>query len=623
MEEQILLCTLLPFRPIELLDYGPYIESPNPIQIIWRTNELRFVDIESRSLVLGMQDFADTSWTHLLGLPYCKLNVIYNVLRKPVGIRLYLLKEIILDCYRENAMCGTNFMAFEFSLAECLKNGFYTIEPKQTSKKKVIHDWLVKPIDLTLVAIVDTLHWCFVDLCFKTSEPRPPKTFYMKPTVLVSTMTNHWREILLDQLSKYNSNMLIITRSPELWPSYCKMIQANGLEFSQNENIRSIEEKNIYMASPALLNRNFEKRLELLDLVSSLSTNIYVNRKPHQIHRLLVDNLAKKFPSFKMPVDFHTFSAVLLDDFNTLDIIDILPQSMTKRWINIAYDKTHTKPRQLSYKQLKYSIRLETPLHLSAVYLPLLYGRTDSFLSTIEVPKNILRRYRIFGHLVRNAPIEDRIKKLFPNGCPLNMEDSIQRFSAKPMPKKIAADLITRHFQTLGSSLGEYSLPLGAPITPISADYVNKAMKTTPRECAICFEALTDSFRFSICGHVYCKDCTSVYFKPEWSLGKTKECCMCRLNLLTADVFSIEAISDDEYSSVLGSKAQSIQNFLGSTKGRCSYWPNINDSKTIIVDSVKTCFPELIVKHPGPLNLHVFYLSEESDVFLNLQSNFN
>jgi hypothetical protein len=97
---------------------------------------------------------------------------------------------------------------------------------------------------------------------------------------------------------------------------------------------------------------------------------------------------------------------------------------------------------------------------------------------------------------------------------------------------------------------------------------------------------------------------------------------MCRLHLLTADIFATEDISD--YACVLGSKKQSIQNFLGSTKGRCSTWPNVSAGcKTIIVDSVKTFFPELIVKHEGPLNFHVFYLAEEAEEFKTLQSNFN
>lgn len=611
MEEQILLCTLLPFRGYDTLACGPFVESQHQIQVVWRTNEIRFTDTESRSITISIEDFAEKTWINLLGIHYCKLSPIYNSLKFLVGIRLYLIKELIMEAHDRSSLCNANFLAFEYSLSECLRHNLYTIELK--SQKKKSPDLLPKVIDLDTCLTLNKeagLHWCFLDLTFKTGAHRT-KQVTLRPTFLVSTMTNHWRESLLDQLSKVD-NMLIITRKPELWPKECVPISSNGMTFEQTS------QKKIFIITPMLVNRNLEKRLELLDLVSSTSSaasNVFVSRSSQQTRRLLID-LSKKFPSFKMPLDFHTFGAVVLDNFNTLDAIDMLPSSLTNRWINVAHTSKHAKPTQLSYRQLQHCARGE-----SAGLLPLLFARSESFLTIIPVPKQVLRRYRIFGHLVRNAPVEDRILKLFPNGCPISPDDAIQRFSGKPMPTRIASEYIARHFSTLGSSLGEYSLPLGSPITQISVHFVVESMKQLPRECAICFEKLTDSFRFTICGHIYCKDCTSVFFKPEWSQGKTKECAMCRLHLLTADVFAIESF-DDDFVMQLGSKAQCIQNFLGSTKSRCSFWPEVTESKNIIVRFLGSCFADEIVKHSGPLNIHVFYTSEETKEFLELQNNF-
>lgn len=611
MEEQILLCTLLPFSGYDVLGLGPFTESQHQIQVVWRTNEIRFTDLESRAITIPIENFAESTWINLLGIQYCKLCPLYNSLKVLVAIRLYLVKDTIIECLESSNLCSANFLSFEYSLSECLKHNLYTIEIKSSKKKS--YDLLPKVIDLDTYVEVNKegLHWCFIDLNFKISAPKT-KQVSIRPTFLVSTITNHWRENLLDQLSKINT-ILIVTRKPELWPKECIQFNSSGMTLEQTR------QKNIFLITPQLVNRNLERKFELLDVISSTSasaSNVFVTRLSHQSQRLLL-NLSKKFPSFRLPLDFHTFGAIVLDNYNALDAISFLPNHMTARWINVAHNNKHSKPVQLTKHQLKHCAIHEPPS-----MLPLLYARTDSFLTIIPVPKSVLRKYRIFGHLVRNAPVEDRILKLFPNGCPLSSDDAIQRFSGKPMPTRIASEFITRHFQHLGSSLGEYSLPLGSPITQISISYVVESMKKLPRECAICFEKLDFSFRFTICGHIYCKDCTNVYFKPEWSQGKTKECAMCRLNLLTADVFAIEAF-DDDFVMQLGSKAQSIQNFLGSTKSRCSFWPEITDSKNVIVKEISTCFADEIVKHSGPLNIHVFYTSEETTDFLELQNNFN
>ena len=643
-QEQTLLCTLLPFAKYtdSICSHDVALTESTAIQIVWRTNEVR-VTSPDKTYIYSMDQFEETSWMHLVGTQFCKLNVIYRG-EEAIGIRVYLLNSAIEACYKETELCSTQFMAFEFSLTACLRQGYYFVENSRSffaSKKKSSGpDFSPKLLHVnTLFTITDNVQWCFNEFCFKSGAKGnlDSRSWPMDPIILAANSTNHWRQALLDQTKHLaaENNMLIISNDVSKWPS--NFIQVS--EFGHPQ-----EAKGIFIANSDTVFKNFQLQMDLLDMVKIISQNIFISRSESQTRRILVSNLAKKLPLFNLPVHFHTYSAVILDNFTDLSHIDLLPASMTNRWIKVVHENENTKPAQLTFAQLKRCLTLD-----SKILLPLLWAQTSLHLIAYKVPKQILRRYRLIGHPIRDGLVEERIARIFPNGCPLQIDDAIQRFSGAPVPGKLAAEFLTRHFQRLASSVGEYSLPMtNAGISTVNKEFVNMSLNCAEKECCICNESLTDDFHFTVCGHIYCSECSKTYFQGDWSQNKTKECAICRANLVVADVFKIKVFTKDSpFVSVLGSKAQSIQAFTKCMRNKnVIKWSELlvpqplapsgammplNEepivdptpiTKNIIVDNVHTCTVSSILRKTGPLNIHVFYTKDESLAFFNLQKNF-
>ena len=622
-QEQMLLCTLLPFvKYCDTLGSDVFTES-TAIQIVWRTNEVRVSGPESKSFIYAMSEFIDTSWMHLVGSQFCKLNVLFSG-EEAIGIRLYLLGPQIDACFKESELCSTQFMAFEFSLSDCLKRAYFYLESATNKKKSfLLHhtDFSPKTLSVSsLISITDEVQWCFKDFTFKMGptedvEKNHITTLNFDSIVLAANATNHWRCTLLEQTKQYavgENKLLIITDDPTKWP--CNIVQVS-------ENGHTLNANGIFIASSETILSNFRKQIELLDMVKVISANIFISRSESQIRRILVTNLAKKLPLFNLPLHFHKYSAIILDNFSDLQHVDLLPRNLTNRWIKVIHENDCTRPTHLSHDQLKLALNIE-----SKVLLPLVWAPTSSTLISIKIPKQILRRFRIIGHPIRDGIVEERIARAFPNGCPLKNEDAIQRFSGTSMPGTLAAEYLTRHFQRLGSSVGEYSLPMtNAGVSVINKEFVNKSLNSEKKECCICYESLADEFNFTVCGHLYCGECSKTYFQSEFAQNKTKECAICRVNLMIADVFRIKSFSSEApFVSVLGSKAHSIQTFTKCMRNKnVAYWSQEGDSaKNIIVDNVYSCTVNSILKKNGPLNLHIFYTKDEYAAYQLLQKNF-
>ena len=558
---------------------------------------------------------------HLLGLQFCKLNFVFKG-EEAVAIRLYLLNSNIETCFKESELCSTQFMSFEFNLSACLLGTLFYIEQQKTnffSKKKLYSNDFFNQKLLsanTLVSITDNVQWCFQNNCFKINEESAVLHCRMDPIVLAANATNHWREALLEQLD-CRENLLIITNDVTLWPSSFTQITEFG---------HPLESKGTFIANSQNILKNFQKQMELLDAIKLISLNIYVARSDEQVRRFLVTNLAKKLPLFNLPVHFHKYGAVILDNFLSIDHIDLLPKSMTSRWIKVIHDNDNTRPTHLNFSQLKKCIDMN-----SKVLLSMLWAQTSAQITTFKVPKQVLRRFRITGHPIRDGIAEERIARIFPHGCPLKTEDAIQRFSGFAMPGALAAEFLTRHFQRLGSSIGEYSLPMtNSGVTLINKDFVNNSLNDLKKECSICYDPLNAEFNFTVCGHVFCGECSKTYFQAEFSQNKTKECAICRTNLILADIFKIKTFSSEApFVSVLGSKAQSIQAFVKCMRNKnLASWAEVVQSneemvpKNIIVENVRDCTISLILQKKGPLNIHVFYSKEETAEFNSFQKNF-
>jgi hypothetical protein len=254
------------------------------------------------------------------------------------------------------------------------------------------------------------------------------------------------------------------------------------------------------------------------------------------------------------------------------------------------------------------------------------------------VPEQILRKFRIFGHHIKHSPVEKMIYKMFPFGCPLPLGQAVQRFSGDSMPSSVAQELLMHHFSRLGSTLGEYSLPMTSEISQVKFSFVDGSLRDVNKECSICLDTITKKYSFAICGHVYCSDCAIKFFRDEFAQQKHKECAMCRTTLLTADVFNID--EEKAFKPSLSSKDQAVQNFIKASKtGNVKNWRDfsfggryvhdaeqIKDSKTIIVEKPFECSAknilEIFADSIVPISFNVFYTTQEKKYFLNLQASF-
>ena len=597
MDEQMLLCTLLPFKNFEYLpDEATFLESSD-IHIVWRTNEIRICSPDSRLFSVSIPS---CTWHLLLMFKFCKLFVIFYQ-GQPAGIRVYTTLSIHQN-YVEKSLCDTQFLSFETCLAKVLYSTVFTIEKPHPKKKKLYQDLSLRTFEIDPSAPVsEDLIWCFIDMTFKPkNEKHVSKTASVRPSYLVANCTEHWRETLLDTVKKFGQTILIITDEPSAWP--------NTVPFTE-QPLQDIKNY-IFTITSEDLKEQYILYIELMENVSKVCTKLYGSSSAHQSKRILLHNLVPKLVNFSIPVHMHLFTTVVLDNAECLRYTNTLPNACSKNWVNVFYDNDNSKPMHLKPSQLS---KLTS---LSNEYLPLL--QSSDFLTCLSVPKQLLRKYRVYGHLVRNGPIEDRIEKLFPMGCPIKPVEAIQRFSGKPMPGTFAAELLTSHFQRLGSSLGEYSS--SGQTHFINKEFVNEALNGS-KSCCICFDDLCSEFHFAVCGHIYCKECSTNYFKMDWSQNKPKDCAMCRVKLLLGDLFFVEDIV--QFKPLLSTKETCIVAFKNSMRSKnLSEWEENNyTTKNTIASNINVLSVKNILSRE-PHNLHVFYTNEEANLFFQLKNNF-
>ena len=620
MQEQIqYLATIFPFAGYRIENFcdGPITEIHN-VQISWRSSEVRIINSEVKVYSYNIAHFVGTSWIHLIGQPYCKIVALFSITdEEPFAFRIYLVKNLFL----QSIITKQVFMAFEYSLAECLKELSYMTENLTKAKKKQF-DLSAKTFEIEKsLYINDSIYWNFNDLIFDTFK-QEKKIITIDPVYLVSNTTDHWRQSVVDQLNhKFpNGLLLLVTENPQAWLSLNSVLP---FEIMNPYGVRQSFQIGIVLATKNLIKENQEHAKHLLDLLTEISKCIYLNRNEAQIKKILNFNLVPKFPSFTRPLDTIKFSANVLDNVWEPEI-----KKLYSNWVILAYDEHSTRPSKLNASQIN-SLTLEAPF---------LWPHHSNFVSSIGVPKTILRKFRIYGHHIKHSLTEKLIYKLFPFGCPLPANQAIQRFSGDPVPLNIARDLLVNHFSRLSSTLGEYSLPMSSDISIVKFSFVDSSLKDTQKACSICLDSLEKQFSFAICGHIYCNECSTKFFKDEFAQQKHKECAMCRTTLLSADVLNI----DDEkpYVPALTSKQNAIQSFLKATKiANVKLWKDfsfggpsvnnveeINNAKCLIVEKPFECSARAILdlfsETQNIITLNVFYTNDEKKYFFNLKSSF-
>jgi hypothetical protein len=245
-------------------------------------------------------------------------------------------------------------------------------------------------------------------------------------------------------------------------------------------------------------------------------------------------------------------------------------------------------------------------------------------VSIVPAPKALLKKFKIFPHLVKKNAIEERIDKIFAgHRFPMSHSDLIQRFSNKPLSLVSAKALVLRHFENLQSSFGQYVTLQQTEESIISSAYALRAFvgdMEISRKCTICYENvdLMPKYSITICGHIFCKECCKMHFNSEWLLFKSKECPACRLPLLSGDAFFIE--DDPKPVTGVSSKQLALDNFYASmrTTTNVVVWPETSEAyiKHLIVTDLGLITPTNLIKEytlrTNSINVHVFYTSDQS-----------
>lgn len=634
MQEQMYLCTLTPFKESSP-DFDGSVECA--VAIHWRYNEVKFT-CSNVSTSIPVTSMKSSSWLNLCGSPFCRLSAVLRSDMVPLGIRIHLVKDSIVNILGDKSQSlsqdHVQFHTFEANLESILGSHAYVVET--FAKKKPFDATVHKNVEVPVgLKITEGLYWSFRDLTFTRECPEPFIVQTMRPTVLVSDCTEDWREQVLGlgpkkkpvvtatDLVPMHHATLVVTLEPEKWHSEsCLEFQSRGLP------VCDMAHTNLFTVHPNFVQSNITSAYNLFESIeyAMKSTTGQVHRTKSQVKRVICENLIQKFPSFVVPLNLVQFGCIVYDDIDLVGhITSYLLESQALRYIQVCKSNL-TKPKNLTRDQLVKCFTCRAPFavpHVDAIL--------DSSFLTIPVPKTILRKFRILGHLVKNGPVEDRIAKMFSQRySPVSENDSIQRFSGRAMPKDFAKSLIERHFQRTTVSLATFVETTSVSEAPISSAYVLRSLETA-QQCCVCFET-TESPTFTICGHTYCKDCSRQHFSTEWASGKSKECGQCRHLLSQGDTFVLGAFSEDKpFVPSVSSMMSSLQNFLSGCRIEPKTWdPDMDyetSVKTLISSTVSKIDPRDILKkfsttQHQTMTLHVFYLQEESNDFGRLQNAF-
>lgn len=601
--KQMLLCTLCPF-----MDQGlptKFIEAT--INVNFRNREIKFNDTFGTSSTIEISKIHYIEWLGLIGAPYCKLVALLDAgTNAPLAVRLYLQKDKLHEELLANGLCEANILSFETILGNCIRESGFFIEPE---KKRRAHasDLTIKSLSAcSTVKILEDLYWSFDDLVF-AREIGPSLKLDLKSVALVSNIVDHWRPTVLQQVSAMNMAyqdprgrrpkntglasteglvsahglILVISNDVEAWAAASHELHF-GYSVATNSGISGTLcalPETVVIASADIFRRNIESTEVLMETLEvSLNNTLFtVSPRPQQIKRFFIEKVCQKFKNIDIPINLIQFGSIIIDDIEDPTIIEInnlVENRNGLRWLQIVRDNQNTKPRNLTKDQASLAIWSSRK---NSSYLPLFINHID--LTTICLPKQILKRFKVFGNLIKNGPIEEKISKIFQTKyCPLSLQDSIQRFCGRPVPLSVAKSLLLSHQDRLNTSLGAFLMPVDGNDFTIARDFATKALdeleaavpagpSVPARQCSICFDELKEEILFAICGHTYCADCAKQQFGTEWALNKSKECAHCRCPLLCGDVLHINTKLDPgRFQPALPSKESSIANFVSGIR---------------------------------------------------------
>jgi hypothetical protein len=655
--EQMYLCTLLPFHEED--DFEGHLEAS--IQTNWRNNEIKFVSALG-TYILPIGNMRTSEWLNLCTAPYCKLVALLRPSDfAPLGIRVILNRESIVNAYDSlNTLRPEDkdaFFNFEASLQICCGQLNSTYYLENLDKKRRSQAWdnqTRRHIDIQMsLKLSENLYWSFTTNSFSRECPENLVLHEARPTVLVSNCCDSWRSTVLERASQTHKTSkspaasataatecisvhgitLVVTNEPSKWLKTWKEDETEkAVEFeTRGLPMCDIDYANMHghtlVISPNGLQSNIHSLYNLYETVEYCmkSASGQSKRTKGQVKRTIVESLVKKLPNFVVPSTLLQVGCIVIDDFETNAYIkDLLGSLAALRWIQVCKSDL-TKPKKLSFYQqaLCYPGHAYAKAHIQRAI--------EASLLVVQVPKNILRKIRILGHLVKNGPIEERIGRMFLKSvCPVGMNDSLQRFSGKSMPKATAKGLIERHFGRTLVSLATFSEPSQPNESAISSKFVLQSLDEH-KTCAVCFDAIDDTvftYTYTICGHVYCKDCVKQLFYTEWNQGKSKECGQCRHLLSLGDAFAIQP-DDKPFVPSVSAMESAMSNFLTGLRTSTQSWDPAVDYdlnvKNVVSNQLWKINASMLLKKFSAhhsINVHVFYTPDEAAEFAELQNAF-
>lgn len=656
----VLLCTLLPFGK-------PLVDGLTEVSLTYvagglnRSPFLRFTSERNVTVSMSPLGLAHTEWLELCTRRFEHAVTLKGlmthingpegpVIVEPIGVRVYVNKTFVTAA----RLCEPQVVSLESILGIVIRNTPLTVEFDAAKKRRPAWDLCNKTLSVkTTVPLTEGVFWSFNEQVFQTYD-EPAREIEVRPTVLVSGAGNGYQHSLVHQTHTIltgltprrravastgddrvvlPSTVLVVTAAIEPWTQAAKSL---GFEVARvgPRGLCPNGAPQVVLATIDDLAASAVLAADLEDAISA-AANVVLEcpslRQPQK--RRLIFQLARKFSNFVLPLGYVQTGAVIVDDVEALGAgLSLLDAAQALRRIDVFKDHSTTKPVALSEAQVAcLNWRDRHTMRIFAAHV-------QPLVQIIPVSKAVLRKIKVFGHQVRNGPIEDRLVRTFANKyCPITTPDAVQRFSGRPVPLAVAADLIGRHFQRLSVTLGMFLQPPGDAAALSQAFVTGVLQQDAAREarsCCICFEDLPPTaFNVSLCGHVYCKDCSRHQFHEAWAACAAKDCAQCRTPLLQGDFFQVEEFSKESpWVPTQASKAQAVSSFLGGlrTLHDTKIWdptaPPKEPVRHLIITDVSAAKPVDLVQalqdNPSTASVHVFYAPGETAAFHKFETAF-
>jgi len=630
----------------------------------WRYHELRFTSaVSTVTMQISRLTHSSPKWVHLTNMPYCRISALMNttpgpsgpIMMSPAAIRIYINKDAFGPRENFNAkLCEPNVLAFETLLAETLAEVPYVIETPEASgrKRRVPWDMTTKTIEASpTVNISNGLMWDFLDRSL-TLDRRPNQELRMTPTMVVSDACDAWVSNVLAcvaavlprrKLGPIGSGSqglvaapqvaLVVTRDAALWSAQAaekglpvKTMGSVGLP------VADLLEASIIVCTPETWVSNMCHTELLIDSVeTALSCNTTHSCSRNQIKRVLFDNILPKFDKFIVPADLIQYGCAVVDDIEANDYIGLAQVTESSRYLQIVRSP-QLRPRALPRSATQVAFGSPVNLWTRAV----LWYASESLVQIVPVPKPMLRKVKLVSHAVKNGPVEENVTKTFASKyCPVSLADAIQRFSNKPVPTDVAEGLISRHFERLDISLGTFMMRTHVDdvAARLSKPYLQTSMGVPEKTCCICFDSISSTeYNITICGHLYCPDCTTRHFGSEWDTCRSKDCAACRCAILLGDMFHVRPL--DRFVPASTSKMQAIENFMDTMRQPAYVHVYTDDwtserypnTRHLVVPNISALSPRELMRRVqaahGIVNVHMFYMPDEAGAYQDFSTAF-